>query len=285
MGLAVWTNNAETTLAVQLLVGGTIMTVSAGKGDLFPVAASGDWFKCTLVDSAGNREIVKCTARALASDNLTILRGQEGTTPQQWEIDDIVSHRVTAVELGLIITDIDTNKTDIASNDSDILNHENRIAALEDYLEAPSGTKLFFYQDTPPTGWTLTAGIGDRIIAVKGGATYLTGGATAGSWTLPNYTLLTADIPSHTHGSGNTGSGGGHGHNFGGSTPRYGTSGADGSFGSILGGGGATSSANVTVASVGGHTHSINNEGGGGAHNHGATYRPAAAVGIIASKD
>lgn len=288
MGLSIFTNNAETTLAVQLLIAATSLTVSAGDGDYFPaVAVPGDWFKMTLVDSAGNREIVKCTLRPSGTDVFTIVRAQEGTSPRQWEIDDVVSHRVTAEELGLIITDIDTNKTNIADNDSDILNHESRIAALENYLEAPAGTKLYFYQDVPPTGWTYDSGVTDKILAIKGGAEAydVAGGTQAGSWTQPNHILLTAEIPSHTHGSGSTGSGGSHGHSFGGSTPRYGTSGVTGGFGTYLYGGNKDVSAAVTINSGGVHTHTINNEGGGGTHNHGTTHRPYGAVGIIATKD
>ena len=288
MGLALWTNNAETTVAVQLLIAATSLTVSAGDGDYFPaIAVPGDWFKVTLVDSAGNREIVKCTLRPSGTDVFTILRAQEGTSARQWEIDDIVSHRVTAEELGLIITDIDDNKTDIASNDSDILNHEGRIAALENDLEAPTGTKLYFYSDTPPAGWTYDSGVTDRILSVKGGsdAYNVSGGSQAGSWTQPNHALITSELAAHTHGSGNTGSGGGHGHTFGGATPRYGSSGSDGTFGIVLSGGSATSYSSVTINSSAGHTHTINSEGGGGSHNHGTTYRPYGAVGIIATKD
>lgn len=101
MGIAKFKNNAVSTLAAQLLVGGATMTVATGEGNLFPVvtAGSGDWFKVTLVDSSGNREIVKVTLRETDSDVLTITRAQEGTVARQFEIGDIVSHRITASEL------------------------------------------------------------------------------------------------------------------------------------------------------------------------------------------
>ena len=39
MGVVVWTNNAETTIAAQLLIGGVAVQVAIGHGDDFPVAA------------------------------------------------------------------------------------------------------------------------------------------------------------------------------------------------------------------------------------------------------
>ena len=99
MGIAVFSNNAETTIAAQLLIGGASVQVALGHGDDFPIVENGNWSKITLRDDAGNLEIVKCTARALGSDVLMIDRAQEGTAARQWEIDDIASHRLTASEL------------------------------------------------------------------------------------------------------------------------------------------------------------------------------------------
>jgi len=89
-------NNASSTLASGIGTGDTSITVKSGEGDRFPAVSSPDYFMLTLVDVSGNREIVKCTARTLSSDTMTIVRQQEGTGPQSFSTDDIVSLRVTA---------------------------------------------------------------------------------------------------------------------------------------------------------------------------------------------
>lgn len=45
---------------------------------------------------------------------------------------------------------------------------------------------MWHYTDSTPEGWVFVAGLGDKIIAIKGGSTYTTGGATAGNWTINN---------------------------------------------------------------------------------------------------
>lgn len=70
------------------------------------------------------------------------------------------------------------------------------------------GTKLLFYQASPPGGWTLVAAPTDHVLGWKSGAT---GGTNvANSWTISGITLtingtaLTiAQLPAHTHAVGN----------------------------------------------------------------------------------
>lgn len=67
----------------------------------------------------------------------------------------------------------------------------------------PTGTEAWFYQDTPPTGWTLDATPADAVLAVKGGANAYNanGGTQQGTWTQPNHTHGTSGISvdAHTH--------------------------------------------------------------------------------------
>ena len=138
-----------------------------------------------------------------------------------------------------------------------------------------TGRKLYLYENTAPTGWTIVA-VTDRVLAVKGGSYGATGGATAGTWTQPNHTLIKAEIPIHTHTISTTGA---HTHTIG----LYGTlqgSGTNGNWGNM-----DDDITNRTTNSNGSHTHTAGNEGSGSAHNHGTTYRPSAAVGIIVTKD
>ena len=74
----------------------------------------------------------------------------------------------------------------------------------------PATTAMVFYQDTAPPGWTIAAAVDEHSIRLtKGsGAGGQAGGAAGGTVNFSTvfgltatdgYTLLTADIPSHTH--------------------------------------------------------------------------------------
>lgn len=178
-----WSNNGVSILAAQLLVGATSLSVTPATGNRFPIAASGndDWFMVTLVDVNGNREIVKCTLRESGSDTLTITRAQEGTTARQFEIDDIVSHRVTAQELNYITSTL------VSLLVSQVL--------VTNFIA--SGRKVYLYENAAPTGWTIVS-VTDKVLAVKGGsqAYNVSGGNTAGTWSQPDHTHT---VQSHDH--------------------------------------------------------------------------------------
>lgn len=92
-------NNAYSTLAAGLLVGGTTLVVVAGQGDRFPVVSGSDFALVTLQDASNNIEVVKVTARAAGADSMTIVRAQEGTTARAWNIGDIAELRITSAGL------------------------------------------------------------------------------------------------------------------------------------------------------------------------------------------
>ena len=145
-------------------------------------------------------------------------------------------------------------------------------------LAGTTSLKMLVYRNTAEDGWAIDGGVTDRVVAIKGGATYTTGAATAGSWTLPDYTLLAADIPGHTH-TGTTATEGAHTHtDTMGTTTGSGTNAAEAP---NAGGGTLTTDA----GSAHSHTFTSASTGGSGAHNHGATYRPAAAVVTIQYPD
>ena len=93
-----WTNNATSVIANAggILIGATSVTVTTGHGDRFPEVAAPDYFMMTFVDVSGNREIVKVTARAAASDTMTIVRAQEGTAARAFAQGSFVELRATA---------------------------------------------------------------------------------------------------------------------------------------------------------------------------------------------
>src|SRR5262249_32277635 len=71
------------------------------------------------------------------------------------------------------------------------------------YDAFPSGTNILFQQTSAPTGWTKQTTHNDKALRVVSG-TASSGGTVAfstcfGRTATDSYTLLTADIPSHTH--------------------------------------------------------------------------------------
>jgi hypothetical protein len=77
----------------------------------------------------------------------------------------------------------------------------------------PAGSKVAFYQDTAPTGWTIINTLDDKLVYItKGHAAGGQYGGTVhitGSWTISgfdanvgNHTLNSAEIPAHSHSLG-----------------------------------------------------------------------------------
>lgn len=94
MSLAIWTNNASSTLASGINNAVTSLTVQAGQGALFPAPTAGQYAMITLEDVSGNIEITKCTGRT--GDTLTIVRAQEGTAALAFSSGSRVENRITA---------------------------------------------------------------------------------------------------------------------------------------------------------------------------------------------
>ena len=101
-------NQGTTTLAAPLLSTGTILTVITSTGSVFPQPATGQGFTVTLTDTATQliHEICLCTART--GDQLTVIRGQEGTIPRNWLTGDIVSNLITSSLVNSYIVQPDT---------------------------------------------------------------------------------------------------------------------------------------------------------------------------------
>ena len=75
-------------------------------------------------------------------------------------------------------------------------NHEIRISAntsaIANILE--TGTKMMFYQNAAPTGWTIDATVTDHMLRIVDG-TILAGGAAGGT----DDPVLNDKVPTHTH--------------------------------------------------------------------------------------
>lgn len=91
-----FSNNATTTLAQSVSATATVLNVASGTGNLFPSPTSGQAFAVTLVDAATGltNEICYCTARS--GDQLTVVRGREGTNAIAWSAGDTCANYITA---------------------------------------------------------------------------------------------------------------------------------------------------------------------------------------------
>ncbi len=153
-------------------------------------------------------------------------------------------------------------------------------------ISIPTGTNMWFYEDSAPSGWTIVAAIGDELLAVKGGSTYTTGGAQAGSWSLSVTTdgksLSIDEVPNHNH----------KWYEFSGSGKTYA---ADGTTMISIGanhqedGGLVADATGDESFNLDGYTARHRDlAGSADAHDHyisDSSFRPDARVGIIASKD
>lgn len=86
-------NNAVSTLNGAILAADVTIAVQVGHGTRFPSAAGANSFMVTVQEGAVY-EIMECVSRA--GDVLTVVRGQEGTSAQNFSNGAAVSARITA---------------------------------------------------------------------------------------------------------------------------------------------------------------------------------------------
>jgi len=121
-----------------------------------------------------------------------------------------------------------------------------------------TGVTSWFYQAVAPSGWAIIPGLSDCLLAVQGGSVYVNPGSGAnGGWMQTSHVLTVNEIPAHTHnvrGRGAQEASGNkvRGYQPGDSSPDY--------------------------------IWPTQAAGGGQGHNHGDTWRPLAAVGIVCRK-
>lgn len=99
------TNNAIATVPSAVSSTQTTLTVAVGKGALFPILGTGDYFYATLSDVNNNFEIVEVTART--DDVMTMVRAEESTLAIPFPANSRFEHRITAATIRAIIDDAD----------------------------------------------------------------------------------------------------------------------------------------------------------------------------------
>ncbi|HBY6943293.1 TPA: hypothetical protein MI542_09240 [Klebsiella pneumoniae] len=167
-------NNAKSVLAAGISASATVITVGAGAGALFPVPVSGQsYFKLTITDAATKTisEIMHVTS--VTGDVMTVIRGQEGTTPRVWSTNDIVANLITAGTFGVL-----AQKTEallIENNLSEISSGGNQKIAVGNLgLSGGLGTdivgRLIGVQKITSSGtYTKTPGANFGIVEIVGG--------------------------------------------------------------------------------------------------------------------
>ena len=94
MSTFLFANNARSTLAAGVTAIATTFYLNPGDGAKFPSPGAGENFAVTLVDSSGNIEVAYCTSRA--TDTLTVVRGQDGTSGIVFAAGDVIELRLTS---------------------------------------------------------------------------------------------------------------------------------------------------------------------------------------------
>ncbi|HOR32430.1 MAG TPA: hypothetical protein PK391_08480, partial [Syntrophales bacterium] len=147
-----WTNNASSVLTGDITAGTLSISVTAGHGDRFPAVAAPHYFMATLVDTSGNREIVKVTARTSGSNTMTIERAQEGTSARSFATGDIVELRITKNAMDNLSKAADINAQhyvcDASAADQGATTNSASLKSLVDALGATEEATI----DLPHTG-------------------------------------------------------------------------------------------------------------------------------------
>ena len=154
-----FTNNAATTLASSILAGATSLTVASTTGALFPALSGGNFFYCTLQNTAGSVvEIVKVTARS--TDTFTIVRAQEGTTASAFASGDKVELRLTAGEINLLFSGV------TQGSGTDQVFQENGLTVNTSYTLTTSRNAMSVGPITVASGATVTIPSGQRWVVL-----------------------------------------------------------------------------------------------------------------------
>ena len=203
MSLYQFTNNANTTLGSAISSGATTITVATGTGILFPTLGTGQYFTATLFAAGSStglpNEIVRVTART--GDTMTVLRGQEGTTAQSWNVGDSFSNFITAgllnnlVGLNDVQSQFGNSAVDAGFTNAGVVTLSPAITSLASILYSPIRVLKI---NTANTGaYTLNVnGLGAKSV-LSNGAALLNNQLAAStvyevSWNGTNFDLLSS---------------------------------------------------------------------------------------------
>ena len=95
--IELYANNANSTLANSITSSTTTINLEPGTGSLFPQPVSGvSFFRMTITEFTSPNSVIEIVyVIGRATDQLTVMRGQEGTTAIAWSVNDLVANEVT----------------------------------------------------------------------------------------------------------------------------------------------------------------------------------------------
>lgn len=96
MTILLFANQAQTTLVAPVTNTATTIYVAEGTAAYFPNPGADEAFKLTLIDSLNSLIVEIVLVTEVDGDALTVVRGQEGTTPRAWKIGDFAANLMTA---------------------------------------------------------------------------------------------------------------------------------------------------------------------------------------------
>ena len=208
-------------------IGGASITTAAGDIAMFMEYATADWRMINYAKYAAviayNPAAVAITGGSITGiTDLTVPNGGTGvsTLTDGGVLLGSGTSPITAMGVlaanTFIVGDGTTNPTTITLTDEDDMVSDSNTAicsqqSIKAYADAviPSGTAMLFYQNAAPTGWTIDATNNDKAIRIVSSAGGVAGGTTAFSSVMTGtttgaHTLLTSQIPAHTHKYGNS---------------------------------------------------------------------------------
>ena len=175
-------NNAYGTLGAGISNVDTAVPLTAGHGARFPLTA-GQWTYATLIKADGTLEVVKVTARSV--DSLTVVRGQDGTTPVAFSVSDRIEARPVAAAINDILADgIDNSrKAVLTGTDTYAGTLAPAITAYTNFAHLVQ----FPNANTVTTPSINLNGLGAKTIKNRDGAAPAVGDIKAGSWHVAYY--------------------------------------------------------------------------------------------------
>ena len=95
--IELYANNANSVLANSITSSTTTINLDPGTGVLFPQPVAGvSFFRMTITESTSPNSVIEIVyVIGRSTDQLTVIRGQEGTTAIAWSVNDLVANEVT----------------------------------------------------------------------------------------------------------------------------------------------------------------------------------------------
>lgn len=128
---------------------------------------------------------------SIANDgDTTIIR--QGLTDKQVTVD-----KVRSIDISLF-PNLPTGQA-VASDLFMVRRASSNYQIRFDQVGLPAGTLCWFYQNVAPDGWLPINFLGDCVLALRGGLYGPAGNTVAGTWQQSDATLNINQIPNHTH--------------------------------------------------------------------------------------